>query len=67
VNGRKVTTKKVVENGVETVSTYEDDILKSRTVNGVPQQMHQVHLSWIHNIPVDDKLSQAFYENFVKL
>ena len=39
VNGRKVTTKKVVENGVETVTTYEDDVIKSRTVNGVPQQM----------------------------
>ena len=37
VNGRKVTTKKVVDNGVETVSTYEDDVLKSRTLDGVPQ------------------------------
>ena len=42
VDGRKVTTKKVTENGVETVTTYEDDVLKSRTVNGVPQQMQQV-------------------------
>jgi hypothetical protein len=41
VNGRKVTTKKVMENGVETVTTYEDDVMKSRTVNGVPQQMQQ--------------------------
>ena len=37
VNGRKVTTKKVVDNGVETVTTYENDVLKSQTVNGVPQ------------------------------
>ena len=37
INGRKVTTKKVVDNGVETVSTYEDDVLKSKTVDGVPQ------------------------------
>ncbi len=41
MNGRKVTTKKVMENGVETVTTYEDDVMKSRTVNGVPQQMQQ--------------------------
>ena len=37
VNGRKITTKKMVDNGVETVSTYEDDVLKSKTVDGVPQ------------------------------
>jgi len=37
VNGVKVTTKKVMENGVETVTTYENDVLKSQTVNGVPQ------------------------------
>jgi len=37
VNGRKVTTKKVVDNGVETITTYENDVLKSQTVNGVPQ------------------------------
>jgi len=37
VNGRKITTKKTVDNGVETVTTYENDVLKSQTVNGVPQ------------------------------
>ena len=37
INGKKVTTKKVVDNGVETVTTYENDVLKSQTVNGVPQ------------------------------
>jgi len=37
VNGRKVTTKKVIDNGVETITTYENDVLKSQTVNGVPQ------------------------------
>merc|ERR1719210_847068 len=37
VNGRKVTTKKVVDGGVETVSTYENGVLKSHTVNGVAQ------------------------------
>ena len=37
INGKKVTTKKVVDNGVETVTTYENGVLKSHTVNGVAQ------------------------------
>jgi len=37
INGKKLVTQKVVENGVETVTTYENDVLKSQTVNGVPQ------------------------------
>ena len=37
INGKKIMTKKVVDNGVETVTTYENDVLKSQTVNGVPQ------------------------------
>lgn len=37
VNGKKITTKKVSEGGQETVMTFENDILKSKTVNGVPQ------------------------------
>jgi len=43
MNGKKITTKKVVEGGVETVTTYENDVLKSQTVNGVQQaiQSHQ--------------------------
>jgi hypothetical protein len=28
---------RVFENGVETVMSYENDVLKSKTVNGVPQ------------------------------
>lgn len=36
IDGKKVTTKKVKENGNETVMIYEDDVLKSKTVNGVP-------------------------------
>lgn len=36
-NGKKITTKKVLENGKETVMSYEDDVLISKTVNGVPQ------------------------------
>lgn len=39
VNGKKVETRKVVENGVETVTVIEDGILKSKTVNGVPQSI----------------------------
>jgi len=37
INGRSVTTKKVVENGQETVEVYENNVLQSRSVNGVPQ------------------------------
>ncbi|XP_015915765.1 dnaJ homolog subfamily B member 6 [Parasteatoda tepidariorum] len=39
VNGKKIETKKVLVNGVETVTVHEDGVLKSRTVNGVPQQL----------------------------
>ncbi|GBP30681.1 DnaJ homolog subfamily B member 6-B [Eumeta japonica] len=39
VNGKKVTTKKVTENGRETVMSYENGVLKSKTVNGVPQSL----------------------------
>ncbi|KAB7505206.1 DnaJ-like protein subfamily B member 2 [Armadillidium nasatum] len=39
VNGKKITTKKVFENGVETVTVLENDVLKSRTVDGVPQAL----------------------------
>merc|ERR1711935_616776 len=43
VNGKKVTTKKIVDNGVETVKTYENDVLVSHTVNGQKQAVqHQV-------------------------
>ncbi|XP_053374399.1 dnaJ homolog subfamily B member 6-like isoform X2 [Mercenaria mercenaria] len=34
VNGKKVVTKKVVENGLETVTVEEDGVLKSHMVNG---------------------------------
>ena len=37
VNGKTVTTKKVSENGNETVEVYEDNVLVSKTVNGTPQ------------------------------
>ncbi|XP_070209919.1 dnaJ homolog subfamily B member 6-like isoform X4 [Littorina saxatilis] len=37
VNGKKVITKKVVENGQETVLVEEDGVLKSRCINGVQQ------------------------------
>ncbi|XP_063858966.1 dnaJ homolog subfamily B member 6-like isoform X1 [Scylla paramamosain] len=39
VNGKKITTKKVCEGGQETVMTFENDVLKSKTVNGVPQAL----------------------------
>jgi len=37
VNGKRVETKKVFEDGVETVTVKEDGVLTSKTVNGVPQ------------------------------
>ncbi|KAK9890604.1 hypothetical protein WA026_011969, partial [Henosepilachna vigintioctopunctata] len=39
LNGKKITTKKVLENGKETIMSYENDVLKSKTVNGVPQSL----------------------------
>lgn len=39
INGKKITTKKVIENGKETVMSYENDVLTSKTVNGVPQSI----------------------------
>nr|KAG5697332.1 hypothetical protein BaRGS_004998 [Batillaria attramentaria] len=45
VNGKKVVTKKVVENGVETVMVEEDGVLKSRMVNGVQQALDGAHSS----------------------
>lgn len=37
VNGQRVVTTKVVENGQETITVEENGILKSRTVNGRPE------------------------------
>ncbi|KAH8279401.1 hypothetical protein KR026_008871 [Drosophila bipectinata] len=42
VNGKKLMTKKVVENGKETVFSYENDVLKSKTVNGVSQKLSSI-------------------------
>ncbi|XP_076652208.1 dnaJ homolog subfamily B member 6 isoform X2 [Halictus rubicundus] len=39
INGKKITTKKMYENGKETIMSYENDVLKSKTVNGVPQSI----------------------------
>ncbi|VVC42161.1 DnaJ domain, conserved site,DnaJ domain [Cinara cedri] len=36
-NGKKITTKKISEAGKEIVETYENDMLKSKTINGVAQ------------------------------
>uniref|UniRef100_A0A182W9D8 J domain-containing protein n=1 Tax=Anopheles minimus TaxID=112268 RepID=A0A182W9D8_9DIPT len=43
VNGKKLMTKKVYENGTETVMSYENDVLKSKTVNGVAQAIPYNH------------------------
>jgi DnaJ family protein B protein 6 len=39
VNGKRIVTKKIVENGQETVMIEEDGILKSKSINGVPQAL----------------------------
>lgn len=39
INGKKITTKKIFENGKETIMSYENDVLTSKTVNGVPQSI----------------------------
>ncbi|SPP74724.1 dnaJ homolog subfamily B member 6-A isoform X1 [Drosophila guanche] len=42
VNGQKLMTKRVIENGKETVFSYENDVLKSKTVNGVSQKLSSI-------------------------
>ncbi|XP_016930235.2 dnaJ homolog subfamily B member 6 isoform X2 [Drosophila suzukii] len=42
LNGKKLMTKRVVENGKETVFSYENDVLKSKTVNGVSQKLSSI-------------------------
>jgi DnaJ family protein B protein 6 len=70
LNGKKIMTKKVVDNGVETVTTYENDVLKSQTVNGVPQAI-QVHFTaYLDNyLPILQLplFPQAFYFYGAKL
>jgi len=39
VNGKKIVTKKVMENGVETVTVEEDGVMKLKTVNGEAQAL----------------------------
>lgn len=41
-NGKKIMTKRVYENGKETVLSYENDVLKSKTVNGVAQKLSSI-------------------------
>ncbi|KAK7601633.1 hypothetical protein V9T40_009074 [Parthenolecanium corni] len=38
-NGKKITTKKIIDGNKETVLRYENDVLTSKTVNGVPQAL----------------------------
>jgi len=39
VNGKKLETRKVTENGTETITVIEDGVLTSKTVNGVAQAL----------------------------
>jgi len=47
INGKKITTQRICENGTETVKTYENDSLVSHTVNGesvaAAAPTHSVH------------------------
>uniref|UniRef100_A0AAG5DJB2 J domain-containing protein n=1 Tax=Anopheles atroparvus TaxID=41427 RepID=A0AAG5DJB2_ANOAO len=43
INGKKMMTKRVFENGTETIMSYENDVLKSKTVNGVAQAIPYNH------------------------
>lgn len=45
VNGKKITTKKTLSNGIETVKVYENDNLVSHTVNGEEQLANGAGLS----------------------
>ncbi|CAI9727758.1 Hypothetical predicted protein [Octopus vulgaris] len=38
-NGKKIVTRKTMENGIETVTVEEDGVLKSKTVNGEAQAL----------------------------
>ncbi|XP_025199083.1 dnaJ homolog subfamily B member 6-like isoform X2 [Melanaphis sacchari] len=42
-NGKKITTKKTFEHDTEIVETYENDTLKSKTINGVAQAITYGH------------------------
>ncbi|EEB17454.1 conserved hypothetical protein [Pediculus humanus corporis] len=39
IDGKKITTKKIIENGQETIMTYENDVLTSKSINGVQQSI----------------------------
>ncbi|OQR80332.1 dnaJsubfamily B member 2-like [Tropilaelaps mercedesae] len=48
VNGKKIETRKVVENGTETITVIEDGVVKKRTVNGQPQALQQHTMATQH-------------------
>uniref|UniRef100_A0A672HSG7 Uncharacterized protein n=2 Tax=Salarias fasciatus TaxID=181472 RepID=A0A672HSG7_SALFA len=43
INGRKITTKRIVENGQERVEVEEDGRLRSLTINGKEQLLRLEH------------------------
>jgi len=45
VNGKKFVTTKIVENGTETVITEEDGVVKTKTINGVPQSIEYITIN----------------------
>ncbi|KYM94678.1 DnaJ like protein subfamily B member 2 [Cyphomyrmex costatus] len=74
IDGKKITTKKVYENGKETIMSYENDILKSKTVNGVPQSITFDDASTSHQVcenvndnTMDNHNSNTTYGDYVKV
>ncbi|KAG5308967.1 DNJ6B protein, partial [Pseudoatta argentina] len=73
IDGKKITTKKVYENGKEIIMSYENDILKSKTVNGVPQSITFDDASTSHQVcenvndnTMDSHNSNTTYGDYVK-
>ncbi|XP_015593060.1 dnaJ homolog subfamily B member 6-B isoform X2 [Cephus cinctus] len=63
INGKKITTKKVYENGKETIMSYENDVLQSMTVNGVPQSITFSEASTSRQDKVDSTGTHASHGN----
>ncbi|XP_063063159.1 dnaJ homolog subfamily B member 6b isoform X2 [Engraulis encrasicolus] len=68
INGRKITTKRIVENGQERVEVEEDGELKSLTVNDMPEgnaledEPHRVVAPWRTNsLPAPPSLHHGRY------
>ncbi|XP_037135386.1 dnaJ homolog subfamily B member 6b isoform X2 [Syngnathus acus] len=67
INGKKITTKRTVENGQERVEVEEDGQLKSLTVNDVPtDDDDDEHRRRRHNLPVACSHHQRYLRSFAQ-